>query len=160
MEKLLKLIEKNPMLTPDKLAAMLDRSEAEVSSMIEDLTQKGVIKGYRTLIDWEKVSNNHVKALIELKVSPKKGQGFDEVAKQISEMREVESVTLISGSYDLLVEIKAKTFQEIAMLVAQRLSPLDDIISTATHFVLKPYKQSGVIYNELEKDERRFSSLW
>ncbi len=159
MEKLLKLIEKNPMLSHAKLASMLDMSETEVSNMIEELIKSGIIKGYRTLIDWEKVSSSHVKALIELRVSPKKGQGFDEVAKQISEMDEVESVTLISGSYDLLVEIKAKTFQEIAMLVAQRLSPLDDIIGTATHFVLKPYKQSGVIYMDNDNDERRISSL-
>ncbi len=159
MEKLLKLIEKNPMLSHEQLAAMLDMSACEVKDAIEDLTNRGIIKGYRTLIDWEKVSDSHVKALIELRVSPKKGQGFDEVAKQVSEMKEVESVTLISGSYDLLVEIKAKTFQEIAMLVAQRLSPLDDIMGTATHFVLKPYKQSGVLYNVDDLDERRFSSL-
>ncbi len=159
MEKLLKIIEKNPMLSAAQLADMLDMKEKEIEEIIADLTNKGIIKGYRTLIDWEKVSNNHVKALIELRVSPKKGKGFDEIAKQISEMQEVEAVTLISGSYDLLVEIKAKTFQEIAMLVAKRLSPLDDVIGTATHFVLKPYKQSGVMYEDNDKDERRMTSL-
>ncbi|MBR2027830.1 MAG: Lrp/AsnC family transcriptional regulator [Oscillospiraceae bacterium] len=154
MEKILSLIEKQPMLTPAQIAAMLDISEQEVAETIERCKKEGIIKGYRTLIDWDKVSSNHVKALIELRVTPKKGRGFEEIAQVIADMEEVEAVTLISGGYDLLVEIKAKTFQEIAMLVAKRLSPLDDVYGTKTNFVLRPYKVSGVPFVEEDKDER------
>ena len=153
MERILNLIEKQPMLTPAQIAAMLDMSEQEVADTIEKCKREGIIKGYRTLIDWDKVSTNHVKALIELRVTPKKGRGFEEIAQVIADMEEVE-VTLISGGYDLLVEIKAKTFQEIAMLVAKRLSPLDDVYGTKTNFVLRPYKVSGVPFVEEDKDER------
>ena len=152
MEKILSLIEKQPMLTPAQIAAMLDISEQEVAETIERCKKEGIIKGYRTLIDWDKVSSNHVKALIELRVTPKKGRGFEEIAQVIADMEEVEAVTLISGGYDLLVEIKAKTFQEIAMLVAKRLSPLDDVYGTKTNFVLRPYKVSGVPFVEEDKD--------
>lgn len=154
MERILTLIEKQPMLTPAQIAAMLDMSEQEVADTIEKCKREGIIKGYRTLIDWDKVSTNHVKALIELRVTPKKGRGFEEIAQVIADMEEVEAVTLISGGYDLLVEIKAKTFQEIAMLVAKRLSPLDDVYGTKTNFVLRPYKVSGVPFVEEDKDER------
>ena len=154
MERILTLIEKQPMLTPAQIAAMLDMSEHEVADTIEKCKREGIIKGYRTLIDWDKVSTNHVKALIELRVTPKKGRGFEEIAQVIADMEEVEAVTLISGGYDLLVEIKAKTFQEIAMLVAKRLSPLDDVYGTKTNFVLRPYKVSGVPFVEEDKDER------
>ncbi|MBQ6930259.1 MAG: Lrp/AsnC family transcriptional regulator [Oscillospiraceae bacterium] len=154
MERILNLIEKQPMLTPAQIAAMLDMSEQEVADTIEKCKREGIIKGYRTLIDWDKVSTNHVKALIELRVTPKKGRGFEEIAQVIADMEEVEAVTLISGGYDLLVEIKAKTFQEIAMLVAKRLSPLDDVYGTKTNFVLRPYKVSGVPFVEEDKDER------
>ena len=154
MEKILTLIEKQPMLTPAQIAAMLDMNEQEVADTIERCKKEGIIKGYRTLIDWDKVSTNHVKALIELRVTPKKGRGFEEIAQVIADMEEVEAVTLISGGYDLLVEIKAKTFQEIAMLVAKRLSPLDDVYGTKTNFVLRPYKVSGVPFVEEDKDER------
>lgn len=154
MEKILELIEKQPMLTPAQIGAMLDMPEQEVADIIEKCKKDGIIKGYRALIDWDKVSTNHVKALIELRVTPKKGRGFEEIAQVIADMEEVEAVTLISGGYDLLVEIKAKTFQEIAMLVAKRLSPLDDVYGTKTNFVLRPYKVSGVPFVEEDKDER------
>ena len=159
MEQLLKLIETNPTLTPKQLAVMLNRDEARVKEMIEDCTAKGIIKGYRAIIDWEKTDRAMVKALIELKVTPKKGRGFDEIAMAIASMDEVEGVTLMSGGYDLLVEIKAKSFQEIAMFVFKRLSPMDDVNETATHFVLRPYKQAGIIYHDDEEDGRSFTSL-
>ncbi|MBQ5325804.1 MAG: Lrp/AsnC family transcriptional regulator [Oscillospiraceae bacterium] len=159
MEQLLKLIETNPTLTPKQLAVMLGREEARVKEMIDDCTAKGIIKGYRAIIDWEKTERSMVKALIELKVTPKKGRGFDEIAMAIASMDEVEGVTLMSGGYDLLVEIKAKSFQEIAMFVFKRLSPMDDVNETATHFVLRPYKQAGIIYHEEEEDGRSFVSL-
>lgn len=159
MEQLLKLIETNPTLTPKQLAVMLGREEQQVKEMIDDCTAKGIIKGYRAIIDWEKTDRAMVKALIELKVTPKKGRGFDEIAMAIASMDEVEGVTLMSGGYDLLVEIKAKSFQEIAMFVFKRLSPMDDVNETATHFVLRPYKQAGIIYHDEEEDGRSFTSL-
>ncbi|MBR5306540.1 MAG: Lrp/AsnC family transcriptional regulator [Oscillospiraceae bacterium] len=159
MEKILSIIETQPMLTAAQIAAMVDRTEQEVVDIIEQCKREGIIKGYRTLIDWDKVSTNHVKALIELRVSPKKGRGFEEIAQTVASMPEVEAVTLISGGYDLLVEIKAKSFQEIAMLVAKRLSPLDDVNGTKTNFVLRPYKVSGVPFIEEDKDERGLNFL-
>ena len=159
MEQLLKLIETNPTLTPKQLAVMLGREEQQVKEMIDDCTAKGIIKGYRAIIDWERTDRAMVKALIELKVTPKKGHGFDEIAMAIASMDEVEGVTLMSGGYDLLVEIKAKSFQEIAMFVFKRLSPMDDVNETATHFVLRPYKQAGIIYHDDEEDGRSFTSL-
>ena len=159
MEKILSIIETQPMLTAAQIAAMVDRTEQEVRDIIEQCKRDGIIKGYRALIDWDKVSTNHVKALIELRVSPKKGRGFEEIAQTVASMPEVEAVTLISGGYDLLVEIKAKSFQEIAMLVAKRLSPLDDVNGTKTNFVLRPYKVSGVPFIEEDKDERGFDFL-
>ena len=159
MEQLLRLIETNPTLTPKQLAVMLGREEQQVKDMIDDCTEKGIIKGYRAIIDWEKTDRAMVKALIELKVTPKKGRGFDEIAMAIASMDEVEGVTLMSGGYDLLVEIKAKSFQEIAMFVFKRLSPMDDVNETATHFVLRPYKQAGIIYHDEEEDGRSFTSL-
>lgn len=159
MEQLLKLLEKNPTLTPKQMAVMLDREESEVRAMIDDCTKKGIIKGYRAIIDWEKAETQMVKALIELKVTPKKGRGFDEIAMAIASMDEVEAVTLMSGGYDLLVEIRAKTFQDIAMFVFKRLSPMDDVNETATHFVLRPYKNAGIIYHDDKADERSFTAL-
>ncbi len=159
MEQLLKLIETNPTLTPKQLAVMLGREEQQVKEMIDECTAKGIIKGYRAIIDWEKTDRAMVKAMIELKVTPKKGRGFDEIAMAIASMDEVEGVTLMSGGYDLLVEIKAKSFQEIAMFVFKRLSPMDDVNETATHFVLRPYKQAGIIYHDEEEDGRSFTSL-
>ena len=159
MEQLLKLIETNPTLTPKQLAVMLGREVQQVKEMIDDCTAKGIIKGYRAIIDWERTDRAMVKALIELKVTPKKGRGFDEIAMAIASMDEVEGVTLMSGGYDLLVEIKAKSFQEIAMFVFKRLSPMDDVNETATHFVLRPYKQAGIIYHDEEEDGRSFTSL-
>lgn len=159
MEELLKLIENNPTLTPGQLAVMLDMEEEEVKRIISECTAKGIIKGYRAVIDWEKADTSMVKAMIELKVTPKKGRGFDEIAMAIANLDEVEGVTLMSGGYDLLVEIRAKSFQEIAMFVFKRLSPMDDVNETATHFVLRPYKQAGIIFHEEEEDARGLNAL-
>ena len=159
MEKMLKLLETNPTLTAEQMAVMLDCTRREVAAQIDEAAAKGIIKGYRAIIDWEKTGTAMVKALIELKVTPKKGRGFDEIAMAIASMDEVEGVTLMSGGYDLLVEIRARSFQEIAMFVFKRLSPMDDVNETATHFVLRPYKQAGIIFHDEEEDERGFNSL-
>jgi DNA-binding Lrp family transcriptional regulator len=159
MEQLLKILEDNARLPLEDIAAMLDKSTAEVSAMMDLARAQGLIKGYKTLVDWEKAGINRVEAVIELHVSPKKSRGFDEIATTIASFEEVESVLLMSGGYDLQLTIKGKTFQEIALFVAKRLSPLDDVLSTATHFVLRTYKKEGKLYQAEEIDERECTVL-
>ena len=138
MEQLLKLLENNARLPLEDIAAMLDKPVEEVAA----------------LMDEEKVGADRVEAVIELHVSPKKSRGFDEIATTIASFDEVESVLLMSGGYDLQLIIKGRTFQEVALFVAKRLSPLDDVLSTATHFVLRIYKREGKLYQLEEIDER------
>ncbi|HIZ57458.1 MAG TPA: Lrp/AsnC family transcriptional regulator [Candidatus Faecalibacterium gallistercoris] len=154
MEQLLKLLENNARLPLEDIAAMLDKPVEEVAALMDEATAKGYIKGYKTLVDWEKVGADRVEAVIELHVSPKKSRGFDEIATTIASFDEVESVLLMSGGYDLQLIIKGRTFQEVALFVAKRLSPLDDVLSTATHFVLRIYKREGKLYQLEEIDER------
>ena len=154
MEQLLKLLENNARLPLEDIAAMLDKPVEEVAALMDEATAKGYIKGYKTLVDWEKVGVDQVEAVIELHVSPKKSRGFDEIATTIASFEEVESVLLMSGGYDLQLIIKGKTFQEVALFVAKRLAPLDDVLSTATHFVLRTYKREGKFYQMEEIDER------
>ncbi len=159
MEQLLKILENNARLPLEDIAAMLGKSTAEVSAMMDLARAQGIIKGYKTLVDWEKAGVNRVEAVIELHVSPKKSRGFDEIANTIAEFDEVESVLLMSGGYDLQLIVKGKTFQEVALFVAKRLSPLDDVLSTATHFVLRTYKREGRMYLAEEVDERECTVL-
>ena len=159
MEQLLKLLEDNARLPIEDIATMLNKSPAEVAAMIDLARAQGIIKGYKTLVDWEKAGVNRVETVIELNVSPKKSRGFDEIAATIAAFDEVESVLLMSGGYDLQLIIKGQTFQEIALFVAKRLSPLDDVLSTATHFVLRTYKKEGRFYQDDEIDERECTVL-
>ena len=159
MEQLLRLLENNARLPLEDIAAMLDKPVDEVAALMDEAAAKGYIKGYRTLIDWEKVGVDLVEAVIELHVSPKKSRGFDEIATTIASFDEVESVLLMSGGYDLQLIIKGRTFQEVAFFVAKRLSPLDDVLSTATHFVLRIYKREGRLYQLEEIDERECTVL-
>ena len=159
MEQLLKILEDNARMSVEDIAAMLNKSPAEVAAMIDLARAQGIIKGYKTLVDWEKAGVNRVEAVIELNVSPKKSRGFDEIAATIASFDEVESVLLMSGGYDLQLVIKGQTFQEIALFVAKRLSPLDDVLSTATHFVLRTYKKEGRLYQDEEIDERECTVL-
>ena len=155
MEQLLKILENNARLPVEDIATMLNKSPAEVAAMMDLARAQGIIKGYKTLVDWEKAKVNRV----ELNVSPKKSRGFDEIAATIAAFDEVESVLLMSGGYDLQLVIKGQTFQEIALFVAKRLSPLDDVLSTATHFVLRTYKKEGRLYQDEEIDERECTVL-
>lgn len=154
MEKLLKLLRDNARLSTKELSVMLNRSETEVSNQISDLENQGIIKGYKTLINEQKV-NAVVTALIELKVTPKKEYGFQDIADRVMQFHEVESVYLMAGDYDLAVFVKGETIQDVAMFVAKRLSPLDSVISTATHFVLQKYKQDGVILDDSKNNDIR-----
>lgn len=154
MDRLLKLIETNARLTEQELAVMLDTTETEVRQKLEAYEANGTIKGYHTIFDKEKIDDERVTAFIEIKVQPKLGQGFDEIANRIAQLDEVESLYLMSGGFDLAVMLTGKTFQEVAMFVAKRLSPLDSVISTSTHFLLKRYKDAGVLVGAPKIDDR------
>jgi DNA-binding Lrp family transcriptional regulator len=154
MDKLLNLLDSNARLSTAQLATMLGRTEKEVADQIADMEQKGVIRGYKALIDWERTDREYVTAIIELRVSPKRDSGFESIAQSIMRLEEVESVYLMSGGYDLSVVVSGRTFQEVAMFVAKRLSPMDAVLSTATHFVLRRYKDRGVMFLDEVRDER------
>lgn len=154
MDKLLKVIEANARLSLEEMAAMVGEAPAAVAARLDEYKKAGVMRGTRTLIDWERVGGNGVQALIEVKVSPKKGYGFDEIAEAIAQLDEVDGVQLMSGGYDLTVIISGASFQEVAQFVARRLSPMDNVLSTATHFVLKTYKKDGALYGTEKRDER------
>ena len=159
MEQLLKILEDNARLPIEDIATMLNKSPAEVAAMIDLARAQGIIKGYKTLVDWERAGVNRVEAVIELNVSPKKSRGFDEIAATIAAFDEVESVLLMSGGYDLALTISGKTFKDIALFVAHRLAPLEPVQSTSTHFVLKKYKERGLLMVDDVKDEREVTSL-
>lgn len=159
MDKLLTLLEKNARFTNAELATMLNVSEETVASQIKELEKQGVIKGYKPLVDWDKIANDRVTAMIELKVTPQRDAGFEEIAETIMEMEEVESVYLMSGGYDLSVLVRGRTFQEVAMFVANRLAPMKNVLSTATHFVLRRYKDMGVELADKKLDDRGTISL-
>ena len=155
MYDLLRLLEENARYTNAELAAMLDESEEDVRAEIAKYTASGVIKSYTTIIDWDKTDRDYVQARIELKVTPQKGHGFDELASQIAQFEEVQSLYLMSGGYDLALTVNGKNFKDIASFVAFRLAPLDSVQSTATHFVLRKYKDKGaVLENQDNRDGR------
>lgn len=158
-EKLLNLIEENARLSNKEMSVMLGISEQEVESEIKALEDNGVIKGYKAIVDNEKTNSETVSALIEIKIQPKYGHGFNDVAERISKLDEVESVFLMSGAFDLAVMVTDRSFHEVAMFVAERLSPLEGVVSTATHFILKKYKEKGVFFNAEQKDDRGTISL-
>lgn len=158
-KKILKLLEKDARMTTGDIAAIVGKSEAEVKAEIAGMEKAGVIRGYKGVIDWESVDNDRVSAIIELKVAPKAGFGFEDVAARIAKYPEVESVSLMSGAYDLNVVVRGKTFQEVAMFVAKELAVIDSVTSTATQFVMRRYKEFDVTLISDEKDERDNVSL-
>ena len=152
--KLLKLLNKNSRRTNEDLAVMTGRTEEEITREIAEMEKNGPIRGYKAVIDWERLDNTYVSAIIELKVLPKAGLGFEEVAKRVMKYPEVESVYLMSGGYDLNVVVKGKTFQEVAMFVAKELSTIENVTSTTTHFVLRRYKELDVELMDDKGDDR------
>lgn len=154
MDKILRLLESNALLTAEELAVMCDESEADIKARIREYEANGTIVGYKTLIDWDKTDREYVSATIELKVSPQRDRGFDLIAEKICLYSEVESVRLMSGAYDLQVVVEGKTLREVSNFVFNKLAPMDGVISTATHFVLRKYKDKGVIYTAPAEDER------
>jgi len=154
MDKLLKLLEDDETLTTEQLAVMIEKEEGDVKKMIQVYEKNGVIVGYKTLIDWDKTDREYVSALIEVKMMPQRDRGFDRVAEKIYNYPEVQSLYLMSGGFDLAVIIEGKTMKEVAYFVAQKLATLEFVTATATHFVLRKYKDKGVIYGADEIDER------
>jgi len=153
-EKILTFIEKNSRVELKELAILLGMTEVDVANELEEMKKEGIICGYHTLIDWDKVTTERINALIEVRVTPQRGHGFDSIAERIYKYPEVEATYLISGGYDLLVTLEGKTLQEVARFVSEKLSTLESVISTSTHFILKKYKDHGTILHEKYDDER------
>ena len=153
-EKILTFIEKNSRVDLADLAVMLGVDEAAVANEIADMEKEGIICGYHTLIDWEKTGEEKLTAIVEVKVTPQRGFGFDKLAERIYNYSEVDSVYLISGGFDFLIMIEGKTMRDVARFVTDKVSPMNGVMSTATHFVLKKYKDHGTIMSVAQKDER------
>ena len=159
MRELLELIENNPKYTAQKLATMLNMDVEKVEEAIKKLEKDRVILSYKTLINWDKTDAEKVTAFIELKVRPQFEQGFDAIAEEIYKYEQVKTVWLMSGGFDLGLIVEGKTMKEVALFVAEKLAPLDTVLSTGTHFVLKTYKDCGVIFDKKFGDERGYVSL-
>lgn len=156
MNYLLTLLRQNARFSNEQLATMLDTTPENIAAEIEKLENNGIIKGYSVIVDENKVNSNLASAVIELKVTPQRDCGFDDLAKTVMMYDEVESVSLMSGSYDLAVTVTGKDLKEIALFVAQRLSTIEGVLSTTTHFILKTYKEKGIFIQEEDVDERGF----
>jgi DNA-binding Lrp family transcriptional regulator len=154
MREILELLEENCRLTPAEIGVMLNMDAAEVQARIEALEHQGIILNYRAMVNWEKSGTERVQALIEVKVIPQREVGFDEIAERIYRFPEVKSVFLMSGAYDLAVMVEGKNMKEVALFVAQKLATIDNVQSTATHFILKKFKLDGVVMDQPEKVER------
>ena len=160
MEEILNILDKEKgNVSRAKIAQMLGMEEKEVTDKIEKMEKENVIVGYKTIVNWDKTDKDVVVALIELRITPQRGEGFDKVAERIYKYPQVKSLYLMSGAYDLAVTIEGKSMKEVALFVAQKLAPMDSIISTATHFVLKKYKEEGIVFEDDEKDTRQVITL-
>lgn len=154
-KKLLTLLEADARYTPEQLATMLAVDVKDVKKAVDELQNEGILVGYKALIDWDKTDKESVTAFIEIRVTPQADRGFDKVAERIYSYPEVQDMYLMSGAYDFLLLIEGRTLKEVALFVAEKLSPIDGVISTATHFVLRKYKDKGIVFGaEPEKDER------
>ena len=154
-EQILSIIEKNSRIDLHELAVILGMEEADIVNEMAQMEKEGIICGYHTLIDWEKTSVEKVNALIEVRVTPQRGKGFDSIAERIYQYPEVQSVYLMSGGYDLMIILEGKTLREVSSFVSEKLSALESVISTATHFILKKYKDHGTVLSRKKEDERQ-----
>lgn len=159
MERILEILEENCNTTPQQIALMLDMNTEDVVAAIEDFKKRGIILKNKSVINWEKTDKEFVTAMIELKVTPQRGEGFDKIAERIYQYPEVKTVLLMAGDYDLSVTIEGKTMQEVALFVHKKLAPMDCIVSTATHFVLKKYKVENIVFEDLTEDDRQVITL-
>ena len=158
-EKILAIMEKNSRIDLKDLAILLGESEAAIANEIAEMEKEKVICGYHTLIDWDKTGEEKVTALIEVKVTPQRDMGFDKIAERIYQYNEVEAVYLMSGSFDVTLILEGKTMRQVALFVSEKLSPIEAVLSTSTHFILKKYKDHGTIMQKEDKDERMLISL-
>ena len=155
-DKLLELLEQDCSLTTEQLAAAAGMTEAEVKAAVRQYEQDRVILGYKAVVDWDQLHRENVTAMIEVKVTPQKLDGFDRIAQRIYQYDEVESMYLMSGSFDLTVIISGRTLREISQFVGERLAPIDGVTGTATHFILKKYKEKHLVFHSQEPQEREF----
>lgn len=153
-EKILSIIEKNAKLPVEDLAALLGEDPEQVGAEIKAMEGEGVICAYHTLINWDSTQDERVDALIEVKVTPQRGMGFDSIAERIYQYEEVDALYLMSGAFDFTVIVKGRTMKEVANFVSMKLGPMESVLSTATHFVLKRYKDHGTKLVAPKKDER------
>ena len=157
MKDLLHLLENDSTLSHAQLAAMTGSTEAEVAQAVEQYEKDRVILGYKTIVDWDRTHQESVTALIEVSVTPQRGEGFDRVAQRIYQYDEVESLYLMSGgAYDMTVTISGRTLKEVAQFVGERLAPLEGVTGTATHFILKKYKEKHLVFRPEKPQEREF----
>lgn len=154
-QEILRLLENNSRMDTKDMAVMLGLDEALVIHTINNMEQEQIICGYNTVINWEKTEDERVTALIEVKVQPQRGEGFDRIAERIYNYEEVTSLYLMSGGFDMTVFIEGKTMKEVAQFVARKLAPMEGVLSTSTHFVLKKYKENGTKIQQSKKDERQ-----
>lgn len=155
MIEVLRLLEQDGSLTAGQMAAMLGRQEQDVQAMIDECREKKILLGYSALIDWDKVATDFVTALIEVNISPQRGEGFDRIAERIYQYEEVESLYLMSGAFDLAVTIRAESLNAVAQFVFARLATIDGVTGTSTHFILKKYKEKHTVFSGLTEQEER-----
>lgn len=158
-ERILEILEKDCNASHEQIAVMLELSVDEVKSIIKKYEDDGVILRRGTLINWEKTDKEFVTAMIELKVTPQRGEGFDKIAERICRYPEVKSLYLMAGAFDITVIIEGKTMKEVALFVSDKIAPMECVLSTATHFVLKKYKDNNVIFEETYEDDRQVITL-
>ncbi|NMA96135.1 MAG: Lrp/AsnC family transcriptional regulator [Clostridiales bacterium] len=152
--EVLEMLSQNSRIKPEEIATMLGRKTSEIENIISELEEDNTIVKYNTIVNWDKVDNERVSALIEVRVTPQRDMGFDSIAKKLYHFPEVTSVYLMSGAYDLCVMVKGKSMKDVAYFVAQKLSVIEEVQSTATHFVLKTYKTEGIVLDDKKKDGR------
>ena len=157
--KILELLDNDCTMPLEQIATLVDLPVEKVAEIIENLRDEKIILKNKSVINWELTDKEFVTAQIELKVTPQRGEGFDKIAERIYKFPEVKSLYLMAGQYDLLVFIEGKTMKEVALFVANRLAPLEFVVSTGTHFVLKKYKDQGVIFDDNETDDRQVITL-
>lgn len=154
MDPLLQLLKENASLKPTQIAAMLGISEGEVAARVKQFEEDQIILAYRAILNEEKVGGDKVRAIIEVKITPERGGGFDRLAERIAKYSEVQSCYLISGSYDLMVVLEGRNLKEVASFVSEKLSTIQGVLSTSTHFILKPYKEQGVLIRQETAENR------
>lgn len=160
MDDILRILDKEKgVVDTDKISRMLGEPKKKVEEKLRQLENDHIIVGYKTIVNWDKTDRDVVRALIDLRVTPQRGEGFDKVAERIYKYPQVRALYLMSGAYDLSVVIEGKTMKDVALFVAQKLAPMESVVSTATHFVLKKYKEEGIVFKEDETDSRQVITL-